>query len=66
MTRGCPGGFRASLIRFQHIPARCVARAALYPEEFLDYLMRKDPGIKMAYLPFQGRNRVLYHTGHDR
>lgn len=42
----------------------CLA-PALCPEEFLDYLMRKDPDIKMDYLPFKGRNRVLYHTGRD-
>lgn len=34
--------------------------------EFLDYLMRKDPEIKMDYLPFKGRNRVLYHLGRAR
>ena len=25
-----------------------------------DYLRAKDPGIETAYLPFQGRSRVLY------
>ena len=28
--------------------------------QFLDYLRAKDPGIETAYLPFQGRSRVLY------
>jgi hypothetical protein len=28
--------------------------------EFLEYLKRKDPEIQVAYLPFQGRSRVLY------
>jgi len=31
--------------------------------DFMEYLTGKDPGIKMGYLPFQGRNRVLYHLG---
>ncbi|RKP11836.1 hypothetical protein BJ684DRAFT_21590 [Piptocephalis cylindrospora] len=29
-------------------------------ERFIDYLQAKDPGIQHAYLPFEGRNRVLY------
>lgn len=28
--------------------------------QFLEYLRSKDPGIETAYLPFQGRSRVLY------
>ena len=28
--------------------------------QFLEYLRAKDPGIEIAYLPFQGRSRVLY------
>ncbi|KAI9225637.1 MAG: hypothetical protein DHS80DRAFT_25979 [Piptocephalis tieghemiana] len=29
-------------------------------EQFIEYLMAKDAGIQHAYLPFEGRNRVLY------
>ena len=28
--------------------------------QFLDYLVAKHPDIKLAYLPFKGRNRVVY------
>lgn len=32
-------------------------------EQFLEYLISKDPGrIRVAMLPFEGRNRVLYRT----
>ena len=30
-------------------------------EELLDYLQAKAPGIRRAYLPFVGRNVVLWH-----
>ena len=29
-------------------------------EELLDYLQGKDAGIRRTYLPFHGRNTVLY------
>ena len=48
---------------FQVCVVLCVTSRSLYHEEFIDYLMRKDPDIKIGYLPFKGRNRVLYHTG---
>ena len=28
--------------------------------QFIDYLVAKHPDIKLAYLPFKGRNRVVY------
>jgi hypothetical protein len=28
--------------------------------QFLEYLREKDPGIETAYLPFEGRSRVLF------
>ena len=31
-------------------------------DEFCRYLMAKDPRIKAEFLPFEGRNRVLYCT----
>ena len=30
--------------------------------EFVRYLAQKHPDAKIAYLPFQGRNRVVYRT----
>jgi len=30
--------------------------------QLIDYLMRKDPSIQKTFLPFKGRNQVLYRT----
>lgn len=30
--------------------------------QLIDYLMRKDPSIQKTFLPFKGRNKVLYRT----
>ncbi|KAI8608672.1 hypothetical protein BC830DRAFT_1154319 [Chytriomyces sp. MP71] len=34
-------------------------------EKLIDWLKTKDPGIREAYLPFEGRNRVLYWFGRE-
>lgn len=31
--------------------------------QFIDYLCALDPGIQQTYLPFKGRNKVLFHMG---
>ena len=31
-------------------------------QDFIKYLMEKDPAIKVEFLPFEGRNKVLYKT----
>jgi len=32
-------------------------------EQLIEYLVAKHPDAKTAYLPFVGRNQVVYHTG---
>lgn len=29
-------------------------------EEFVEYLQAKSPEIRLGYLPFEGRNKLLY------